>query len=318
MQFLLSLIVLVCLISISNAQHCQSMVCREGCESYEWLCGRSSGCAWNTEDEDCNTSDAINDPDCCEGDTTTTTTAEPTTPEPTTPEPTTPEPTTPEPTTPEPTTPEPTTPEPTTPEPTTPEPTTPEPTTPEPTTPEPTTPEPTTPEPTTPEPTTPEPTTPEPTTPEPTTPEPTTPEPTTPEPTEDGSWPTPQPTLKSAMKWEMIHPNYAGSDGELLWHVYYGDYSNDERFDSFRADEKWDANEIRPIIRSENGQLFNDDATIVSGVHSTAPSSASYGMWILMLSTAVIVIFACWYKSSLVSKEEITGLLEETKVQYNL
>jgi len=231
MQFLLSLIVLLCVISTSNAGHCQEMVCRSGCVSYQWLCGRSNGCMWNTEDEDCETSDGINDNECCLDDTTTT---------------------------------------------------------------------------------------PSPTTPEPTTPEPTTPEPTTPEPTEDESWPTPQPTLKSAMKWEMIHPNYAGSDGELLWHVYYGDYSNDERFDSFRADEKWDATEIRPIFRSENGQLYNDDATIVSSAHETAQSSASYGMWILMLSIAVIVIFACWYRSSLISKDEITGLLEENKVQYNL
>merc|ERR1712176_196052 len=60
----------------------------------------------------------------------------------------------------------------------------------------------------TPEPT-PEPTTPEPTTPEPTTPEPTTPEPTA-TPTEEGSWPTPRPTMKSALKWEMIHPAYKG------------------------------------------------------------------------------------------------------------
>merc|ERR1712048_233603 len=86
----------------------------------------------------------------------------------------------------------------------------------------------------------------------------------TPSPTEEQTWPTPRPTLKSAMKWEMIHPNYAGSDGELLWHVYYGDFSNDERFDAFRADEKWDATEIRPILQSDvkferysNGQLYD-------------------------------------------------------------
>merc|ERR1712048_1013413 len=55
--------------------------------------------------------------------------------------------------------------------------------------------------------------------------------------TAEPSYPTPRPTLKSAMKWEMIHPQYSGSDGELLWHVYYGDFSDDERFDQFRADE---------------------------------------------------------------------------------
>jgi len=129
--------------------------------------------------------------------------------------------------------------------------------------------------------------------------------------------------LKSAMKWEMIHPNYQGGDGELLWHVYYGDYSNDERFDTFRADEKWDATEIRPLIRSDskfkryaNEKLYNDDATIMSNADETASTATSYWMWIVMMAIAVIVIFACWYRSSLVSKDEITGLLEESKPQY--
>ena len=42
----------------------------------------------------------------------------------------------------------------------------------------------------------------------------------------------------------MIHPGYKGNDGELLWHVYYGDFSNDDRFDSFREAEKWDTQGI--------------------------------------------------------------------------
>merc|ERR1719336_3354846 len=141
MQFLLSLIVLLCVLSTSNAGYCQLLNCRENCVSYQWLCGRSNGCMWNTEDEACETSDGINDPSCCLDDTTTT--SEPTTAEPTTNAPTTNEPTTSEPTTNAPTTNAPTTANPTTPEPTTPEPTTAQPTTPEPTTPEPTTPQPT-------------------------------------------------------------------------------------------------------------------------------------------------------------------------------
>merc|ERR1712154_722659 len=102
------------------------------------------------------------------------------------------------------------------------------------------------------------------------------------EPTPDsGSWPTPRPTLKSAMKWEMIHPAYSGSDGELLWHVYYGDFSDDERFDEFRADEKWDAQEIRPIIQAggnpkfikyaSGNKLFDEQIIDTANSHS-APS----------------------------------------------
>merc|ERR1712228_997803 len=154
-----------------------------------------------------------------------------------------------------------------------------------------------------------------------------TPEPTddpTPSPTESNTWPTPRPTLKSAMKWEMIHPQYQGSDGELLWHVYYGDFSDDERFDKFRADEKWDAKEIRPVISSDakfkrydEEKLYNEDGQIMTNGGESAPASTSYGLWLILISIAMIVVFACWYRSSLVSKEEISGLLQESKVQYN-
>merc|ERR1712113_676708 len=132
------------------------------------------------------------------------------------------------------------------------------------------------------------------------TPEPTypTPEPTVPTP-DPVEWPTPRPTLKSAMKWEMIHPAYSGSDGELLWHVYYGDFSDDERFDEFRADEKWDAQEIRPIIQAGGNPKFikyasgnklfnNDDGQIIDTANShSAPSSTSYGLWLILISIAM-------------------------------
>merc|ERR1719297_574867 len=258
----------------------------ECCEDHSDICYYSTSTLCQTE----------GGPGCCKPITSEPTTSEPTTQEPTTSEPTTSEPTTNEPTTSEPTTSEPT-PKPTTPKPTTPQPTAP---TPRPTKP---TPQPTEP---TPEPTNP---TPEPTNP---TPEPTypTPEPSVPTP-DPVEWPTPRPTLKSAMKWEMIHPAYTGSDGELLWHVYYGDFSNDERFDKFRQDEKWDAKEIRPILRSDpqfkqysNGKLYNEDGQIIANTGESHPSATSYGMWLVLISIAMIVIFACWYRSSLASKEE--------------
>jgi len=128
------------------------------------------------------------------------------------------------------------------------------------------------------------------------------------------------------MKWEMIHPAYTGSSGELLWHVYYGDFSDDERFDKFRADEKWDAKEIRPVLMSDpvkfeaytNGnQFLDEDDKIIAHAGESSPSSMSYGLWLILISIAMIVIFACWYKSNLISKEEMTGLLNERPVQYN-
>merc|ERR1719499_2635056 len=71
------------------------------------------------------------------------------------------------------------------------------------------------------------------------------------EPTPSPEEATPAPTAHSAKKWEMLHPNYKGGDGELLWNVYYGDFSNDDRFDSFRKDQLWDAQVIRPIIEAD-------------------------------------------------------------------
>merc|ERR1719474_1525785 len=62
---------------------------------------------------------------------------------------------------------------------------------------------------------------------------------------------TQSPTMHSAKKWDMMHPDYKGGDGELLWNIYYGDFSDDERFDDFRRDQLWDAEVIRPIIEMD-------------------------------------------------------------------
>merc|ERR1719195_2318225 len=62
---------------------------------------------------------------------------------------------------------------------------------------------------------------------------------------------TPAPTHHSAKKWAMLNPKYKGGDGELLWHIYYGDYSDDERFDGFRENQMWDADVIRPFLEDD-------------------------------------------------------------------
>lgn len=51
--------------------------------------------------------------------------------------------------------------------------------------------------------------------------------------------------MHSAKKWAMIHPDYQGGDGEFLWSIYYGEYSDDERFDAFRNAQLWDADGMR-------------------------------------------------------------------------
>lgn len=200
---------------------------------------------------------------------------------------------------------------------------------------DPTTSEPTTATPTTAEPTE-EPTTQEPTTAEPTTEEPTA-APTTPSPTveatttESGNYPTPRPTMKSARKWEMIHPQYKGSDGELLWHVYYGDFSDDDRFDGFRNNELWDADVIRPMLQMDekfaryatmqksskrkNKQLARSSSTPV--VHEVTEHSSS-AVWLVFAGVALAAAFAYWYKyhsanSKLFNQVEATTLLSRRK-----
>ena len=66
---------------------------------------------------------------------------------------------------------------------------------------------------------------------------------------------TPSPTMHSAKKWERLHPDYQGGDGELLWNIYYGEYAEDKRFNAFRADQLWDAAVVRPMIEMELNEI---------------------------------------------------------------
>ena len=76
---------------------------------------------------------------------------------------------------------------------------------------------------------------------------------------------TPAPTMHSAKKWEKLHPDYNGGDGELLWTIYYGDFADDDRFDGFRKDQLWDAAIIRPIIEMDSKYIrFQSEITTTS------------------------------------------------------
>lgn len=57
--------------------------------------------------------------------------------------------------------------------------------------------------------------------------------------------------MHSAKKWERLHADYEGADGELLWNIYYGEYAEDERFDAFRRHQMWNADVIRPMIEMD-------------------------------------------------------------------
>jgi len=127
---------------------------------------------------------------------------------------------------------------------------------------------------------------------------------------------TPAPTAHSAKKWSMLHPKYKGGDGELLWNIYYGDLSTDERFDSFRADQLWDADVIRPIIEAdikyERFQLAN------IGVHNPHRQSSHHwsgSMKVLFVSlsmfTVALLVYClkCSEHSKIEDSSEIQALL---------
>merc|ERR1719192_404605 len=110
---------------------------------------------------------------------------------------------------------------------------------------------------------------------------------------------TPSPTMHSAKKWEMMHPSYKGGDGELLWNVYYGDFSNDERFDAFRRDQLWDADVIRPIIEMDakfERFQFNQAASVG---HESKFQVADYKWLIVAVALmAVMAAYSVWKKRS--------------------
>jgi len=114
--------------------------------------------------------------------------------------------------------------------------------------------------------------------------------------------------MKSALKWDMIHPQYKGSDGELLWHVYYGDFSDDERFDGFRKNELWDADVIRPILQmdikferfsmasAKKGQNKQLSLSAGTPAMSSVTQHSSYGVWLVLAGVVLVGAFAYWLK----------------------
>jgi len=132
---------------------------------------------------------------------------------------------------------------------------------------------------------------------------------------------TPSPTMHSAKKWEMMHPSYKGGDGELLWNIYYGDFSKDERFDSFRKDQLWDAQVIRPIIEEDiKYERFQLAHQSVKASH-TSRSTMRLGdhQWLIMASILIVMVAAAsvWYKRSrsytkVVASEETDQLIKSS------
>jgi len=97
----------------------------------------------------------------------------------------------------------------------------------------------------------------------------------------------------------MLHPDYTEGDGELLWNIYYGDFSDDERFDAFRKDQLWDASVIRPMIEMDKKyrkfQLAYQDKR---GLNDSKTASTHSYSWLLMICAALIVAagYMMWQK----------------------
>lgn len=130
---------------------------------------------------------------------------------------------------------------------------------------------------------------------------------------------TPSPTMHSAKKWEMLHPDYQGGDGELLWNVYYGDFADDERFNAFRADQLWNADVIRPIVemdvKYERFQLNHEalNAPRHSG-QSASFRMANYQWAVLaVIAVAIVAAFGAWYKRSRPYSKVMGAAVDETE-----
>lgn len=117
----------------------------------------------------------------------------------------------------------------------------------------------------------------------------------------------------------------------MLWQIYYGDFSDDDRFDEFRNKEMWDAQEIRPILETDKKfakyQAKAKKEAILADSDGTATmdssSSSGNGGWIFLLVLAVIAAaFVYWYKYKRPSSKWFAGgesqsLLSEQPISYN-
>merc|ERR1711994_136490 len=103
----------------------------------------------------------------------------------------------------------------------------------------------------------------------------------------------------------MIHPGYDGGDGELLWHIYYGDYSDDARFDAFRESHLWDADVVRPFLvrdlkygRMDERELAILHMSKLSEHEKVQPKSEGSSWWTLVIFLVMVSAGGIWYKYS--------------------
>merc|ERR1712130_94696 len=150
----------------------------------------------------------------------------------------------------------------------------------------------------------------------------------TPSPTKEPTdQPSAEPVGPSAEKWAMLHPDYEGGDGELLWNIYYGDYADDERFDEFRNDQLWDADVIRSILETDEKFAKYQQKTLAHQVMngpSKHTSHSNYG-WMLLVGAALVIMAAAglWYKQKgadykQVDSMETQSLIAGMKEKYTL
>jgi len=121
----------------------------------------------------------------------------------------------------------------------------------------------------------------------------------------------------------MMHADYQGGDGELLWNIYYGDFSDDERFDSFRKDQLWDSEVIRPILEADAKYArFQLNHQVLNAPEVRKTASSNY-QWIILACAAVIILAAAglWYRqkkdtSKVFNATESQSLIADRKEQY--
>merc|ERR1712217_282691 len=107
-----------------------------------------------------------------------------------------------------------------------------------------------------------------------------------------------------------MDPDYDGEDGALLWHVYYGELSEDKRFDAFRNKQLLNADVIKPFFGEEKLNqikmakvdrqvLFRQVEKGITdsrlGVDIETESVESHSVLIVLFIITVGIVYGLWY-----------------------
>jgi len=150
-------------------------------------------------------------------------------------------------------------------------------------------------------------------------------------PTEDPTYTELKWGVAAEREWMLIRPDYDGDDGALLWHVYYGEFSDDSRFDAFRRKQLVNADVIKPFFGAEELERLmrpNVDRKVeeqklmavplsedLAAEEETRTTHGGHSVLILLSIVVVAFLYGFWYKQTqLKSKVMVDPIETETLI----